>query len=148
MKRLWGALGLVLALTAFMPRVSQAQDSKSKKPGVTLGQNFPNPFNPETRIPFTLGDPPSCTDNNKQYRVTLKIYNLLSQVMKVPVLQGGSNGVAPGQPLENVTLTCGNYIAYWDGKVLDTGREAASGVYYYRLEVNGVPLLRSMISVK
>lgn len=148
MKRLWGALGLVLALTAFMPRVSNAQDSKVKKSGATLGQNFPNPFNPETRIPFTLGDPPSCTDNNKQYRVSLKVYNLLSQLVTTPVLQGGSNGVAPGQPLENVTLTCGNYIAYWDGKVLNTGREAASGVYYYRLEVNGVPLLKSMIVVK
>lgn len=148
MKRVWGALGLVLALTAFMPRVSNAQDSKGKKPGMTLGQNFPNPFNPETRIPFTVGDPPTCTDNSKQYRVTLKVFNVLRQLITTPVLQGGSGGVAPGQPLNNVTMTCGSYIAYWDGKVLNTGREAASGMYYYRLEVDGVPLLKSMIVVK
>jgi hypothetical protein len=148
MNRLLGALGLVLALTAFMPRVGSAQDGRDRKPGMSLGQNFPNPFNPETRIPFGVGDAPTCTDAGKQYRVSLKVYNLLSQLVATPVLQGGSGGVAPGQPLDNVTVTCGEYVAYWDGKVLNTGREAASGVYYYRLEVNGVPLLRKMIVVK
>ncbi|MEQ1691904.1 MAG: hypothetical protein ABMA00_11500 [Gemmatimonas sp.] len=125
-----------------MPRASQAQDTRDKKPGMTLGQNYPNPFNPETTIPFGVGDPPACTDNGKQYRVSLKIYNLLSQLVAIPILKG------PGTQLGNVTISCGNYEAYWDGKVLNTGREAASGVYYYRLEVNGVPLLKKMISVK
>lgn len=142
MKRVCGALGLVLALTAFMPRESQAQDGRDRKPGMSLGQNYPNPFNPQTFIPFSAGDPPACTDNGKQYRVSLKIYNLLSQLVAVPLLQG------PGTVLDKVTVSCGEYIAYWDGKVLSTGREAASGVYYYRLEVNGVPLLKQMIVVK
>ena len=136
MKRVGTALGLVLALTVFMPRTSQAQDTRDRKPGMSLGQNYPNPFNPETKIPFSVGDPPSCTDNGKQYRVSLKVYNLLSQLVAVPVLQGQA------QSLDNVTISCGEYTAYWDGKVLNTGREAASGVYYYRLEVNGVPLLK------
>ena len=144
MKRVWTALGLVLALTAFMPRASEAQqqDNRDRKPGMSLGQNYPNPFNPQTWIPFGVGDPPACTDNGKQYRVSLKIYNLLSQLVAIPLLQG------PGIPLDNVTVSCGEYVAYWDGKVLNTGREAASGVYYYRLEVNGVPLLKKMIVVK
>ncbi len=142
MKRVWGALGLVLAFTAFMPREIQAQDARDKKPGMSLGQNYPNPFNPETKIPFSVGDPPACTDNGKQYRVSLKVYNLLSQLVTTPILQGQA------QSLDNVTLSCGEYIAYWDGKVLNTGREAPSGVYYYRLEVNGVPLLKKMIVVK
>ena len=58
MKRLWGALGLVLVLSVFMPRVAEAQtsqDGKVRRNGATLGQNFPNPFNPETRIPFSVG---------------------------------------------------------------------------------------------
>jgi hypothetical protein len=142
MNRVWTALGLVLALTAFMPRASQAQDTRDKKPGMSLGQNYPNPFNPETKIPFSVGEPPTCTDNGKQYRVSLKVYNLLSQLVAVPVLQG------PATPLDNVAIQCGEYTAYWDGKVLNTGREAASGVYYYRLEVNGIPLLKKMIVVK
>lgn len=142
MKRVWTALGLVLALTAFMPRASQAQANKGKKPSVTLGQNYPNPFNPETRIDFTVGDVPTCADNGKQYRVSLKIYNLVSQMVAIPVLQGS------GSQLNSMLIPCGKYTAYWDGKVLNSGREAASGVYYYRIEVDGYPMLRTMISVK
>jgi hypothetical protein len=150
MKRVWGALGLVLALAAFMPRVAEAQsqDGRERRNGATLGQNYPNPFNPETRIPFSVGDAPTCSDAGKQYRVSLKIYNVLSDVVATPVLQGGTSGVAGGQPLEKVTVPCGEYVAYWDGKVQATGREAASGVYLYRLEVDGVPLVKKMIVVK
>ncbi|MCC6431719.1 MAG: hypothetical protein IT354_12485 [Gemmatimonadaceae bacterium] len=143
MKRVWTALGLVLALTAFMPRATQAQSTRDKKPKATVGQNYPNPFNPETTIPFTVGDPPTCTDNGAQYRVSMKIYNMLSQLVAVPVVQSG------GASLENVNLPCGSYKAFWDGKVLNTGREAASGVYYFRLEVNGVAIApKKMILVK
>ena len=66
MKRMWGALGLVLALTVFMPRVAaaQKQDPKARRNGATLGQNYPNPFNPETRIPFSVGDDaPTCSNS-------------------------------------------------------------------------------------
>jgi hypothetical protein len=148
MKRVWGALGLVLALSVIMPRVAAAQDSKQRRNGSTLGQNYPNPFNPETRIPFSVGDAPNCTEPGRQYRVSLKVYNMIMQVVATPVLQGGSGGVAGGQPLEKVSVQCGEYVAYWDGKVQATGREAASGVYLYRLEVDGVPLVKKMIVVK
>ena len=148
MKRSWAALGLVLALSAIMPTVSRAQDTRKKGQGVSLGQNYPNPFNPETRFNFALGDPPTCTEPAKQYRVTVKIYNVLAQLVAIPVLQGGSGGVAGGQPLDNVSLTCGEYVAYWDGKVRNTGREAASGVYLYRIEANGVIVTNKMVSVK
>lgn len=150
MKRLSGALGLVLAVSVFMPRVAEAQsqDGRERRNGATLGQNYPNPFNPETRIPFSVGDAPTCSDAGKQYRVSLKIFNVLSDVVATPVLQGGTSGVAGGQPLEKVTVPCGDYVAYWDGKVQATGREAASGVYLYRLEVDGVPLVKKMIVVK
>jgi|EP01012_Entosiphon_sulcatum_P059112 hypothetical protein len=151
MKRVWGALGLVLALTVFMPRVSAAQssqDGRERRNGATLGQNFPNPFNPETRIPFSVGDAPTCSDNSKQYRVSLRVYNIVYVLVATPVLQGGTSGVAGGQPLQKVSIPCGEYIAYWDGKVQATGREAASGTYYYILEVDGVPLVRKMIVVK
>jgi hypothetical protein len=73
--------------------------------------------------------------------VSLKIFNVLAQQVAVPVLQGG---VTAGQPLENVFLTCGEYTAYWDGMVRGTNREAASGIYSYRLEVNGSPITRKM----
>jgi hypothetical protein len=158
MKHRWAALVLVLALGVFMPRVMAAQTgsgqipSKLSRPGMTLGQNYPNPFNPETWIPFTVGmdagDPPTCADLGRQHKVTLRVYNVLAQVVAIPVLQGGSSGVAGGQPIENLMLTCSQYKAYWDGKVLNTGREAASGVYIVKLEVDGKVLVSRVLVSK
>ena len=152
MKQWWAALLVVLALCAFNPRMAAAQStqqgSRDQGAGAVLGQNYPNPFNPETTIPFSIGGDPGCPDPSRQFRVSLKIYNVLAQLVAVPVLQGGSAGVAGGQPLNNVLLTCGQYRAYWDGKYLENGREVASGVYMYRLEVDGKALFRKMIVMK
>lgn len=143
MKQRWAGV-FVLALFA-LPASSAAaqgqQSSRDSRTGSELRQNYPNPFNPETRIAFSIGGYPNCADPSRQYRVSLRVFNLLAQQVAVPVLQGGAN---PGQPLENVFLTCGEYTAYWDGKVAGSNREAASGVYAYRLEVNGSPITRKM----
>jgi hypothetical protein len=117
--------------------------SKDPVTGSSLGQNYPNPFNPETRFSFQIGGFPNCASAGRQYRVSLRILNVLAQQIAVPVLQGGTAGVAGGQPLMNVLLTCGEYTAYWDGK-LKNGREAASGIYGFRLEVDGHALMRKM----
>ena len=153
MKLGWAAFCIVLALHAFSPRPVAAQGvtpvaPKREQPSGTLGQNFPNPFNPETRIPFVVGDAPTCSDPDKQHRVTLRIYNLLAQLVAVPVLQGGSGGVAGGAEIENLGLTCAQYTAYWDGKDRRTGGEVASGIYLYRLEVDGRAVVRKMIVTK
>ena len=150
MKRSLVALGMVLALGVFMPDVAAAQDqtTRTSRPGMSLGQNYPNPFNPETNIPFSVGPQPCGTDSGKQYRVSLRIFNLLPQHVATPVLKGGAGGVSGGQPLENLLLQCGDYVAYWDGKVRGTGRDAASGTYFYKLDVDGKQLVRKMIVVK
>ena len=155
MKLGWAALTTVLALGALMPSAAAAQQSSPSTPppreqtgGFGLGQNYPNPFNPETRIPFVVGDAPACTDPARQYRVTLRIYNLLAQVVAVPVLQGGAGEVAGGQPLENVMLSCKQYTAYWNGKYQNSDREVASGIYLYRLEVDGRAVVKKMIVMK
>ena len=117
-----GVLGLLLV----MPAGAEAQGG-----AVQLEQNSPNPFNPETTIPFTLSQELWEIDNPV---VSLRIYNVLAQTVAVPVLQG------TGERFENVVLEwngTGRYEAYWDGKVLDTGREAPSGVYVYQIIVNG-----------
>ena len=144
MKQCWAGGLFVLALIALPASTSAAQgqqSSKDNRTGSELKQNYPNPFNPETRIAFSVGGYPNCIDPSRQYRVSLKIYNLLAQEIAVPVLQGGASA---GQPLANVFLTCGEYTAYWDGKVAGSNREAASGVYAYRLDVNGSPITRKM----
>jgi hypothetical protein len=66
-------------------------------------------------------------------------------LVAIPILQGS------GERLENVSLQwngTGQYSAYWDGKILNTDREAASGVYIYQLIVNGQAISRKMAIVK
>jgi hypothetical protein len=150
MKHLWRALSVVLVLGAFMPSRSAAQGLSPQTgggqgAGLQLGQNFPNPVNQDTRIRFVVGDAQGCTDSGRQYRVSLRIYNLLAQQVAVPVLQGGVGNVAGGEPLESLLLTCGEYIVYWDGKYSQTGEDVASGIYLYRLEVDGKVLVKKMI---
>jgi len=152
MKHLWGAL-VVLALSAFMPGSLSAQGTSTQSgrgqgPGLELGQNYPNPFNPETKIPFSIGDGAGCLDPSRLYKVSLRIYNVLYRQVAVPVLQGGTGNVAGGEPIDHLLLTCGQYTAYWDGKDSKTQQEVASGVYLYRLEVNGKPLVKKMLVSK
>ncbi len=147
MKLRWAALVLVLALGLLVPQVLFAQ-ATSDPPGredsqAELGQNYPNPFHTDTRIPFAVGDAPRCTEPSKLYRVSLRIYNILSQLVATPLLQGGGGAVAGGQPLESVMLPCDRYVAFWDG-LGDGNREVASGVYIYRLEVDGKPYVKKM----
>jgi hypothetical protein len=148
MRYRWSALIVVLTLI-LMPRVGFSQTAAgTKPPAAKLGQNYPNPFNPETRIPFTVGGFPTCTDPSHQYKVTLRIYNALMQLVAVPVIQGGAGNVAGGQPLQNVLVPCNQYVAYWNGNYLNTSKEAASGIYIARLEVDGQQLFIKMIVMK
>ena len=144
MKQLCRALLLVLVSGAFMPSHSAAQGGQTQNPGgqgagLTLKQNYPNPVTQDTHIEFIVGDAQGCVDPGRQHRVTLKVYNLLAQQVAVPVLQG-----AGGEPLENQFLTCGSYVAYWDGKY-STGDDVANGIYLFRLEVDGKVLVKKMI---
>ena len=144
MKQCWAGGLVVLALLALPASTAGAQgqtSSRENRTGSELKQNYPNPFNADTRIAFSVGGYPNCIDPSRQYRVSLRIYNLLAQEVAVPVLQGG---IAAGQRVENLFLTCGEYTAYWEGKVGNASREAASGIYVYKLEVNGSPLTRKM----
>lgn len=152
MKHLWVAL-TVLALSAFMPGDLSAQgvtpqSGRARGSGLELGQNYPNPFNPETKIPFSIGDGAGCADPSRLYRVSLRIYNVLAQPVAVPVLQGGTGNVAGGEPISGLSLTCNQYTAYWDGKDAKTQQEVASGVYLYRLEVDGKAVVKKMLVSK
>jgi hypothetical protein len=115
----------------------------------SLEQNRPNPFNPETRIPFTIGlegDPPVCINPAQQHRVTLRIHDILGRLVAIPILQGG--GEWAGAPVDKLLLGCGRYTAYWDGTIKGTTRKAASGTYIYILEVDGLAAMKKMFVAK
>ena len=120
---------MLLGLLLLAPDRVRAQDC-SPKDKVALCRNYPNPFNPETFIPFRL-DGDLFASGHKPV-VSIRIYNVLAQLVAVPILQGA------GDKIENLALAwngSGNYTAYWDGKYQATEREAASGVYVYQLSI-------------
>ena len=138
----WAMVGLgLLAVGAGTPPVLGQSPSQSP---VVLKQNYPNPFNPATTIPFSLGA--DLFAGGHRPKVSLRIYNVLAQLVAVPILQG------TGAPLDNVELLCTtptgcDFTAYWDGN-LNSGQQAASGVYIYQLIVDGQRFTRKMIITK
>ena len=137
----WAALALVLALGAAAPSSAAGQRTsppRERKLG-TLGQNFPNPFKPDTWIPFSVDD---CNGRGGQRHVSLRVYNVLAQLVATPVLHGA------GVPIAGVRLSCGSYLAYWDGRVARGHRKADSGVYVYELVIDGQRSSRKMFVAK
>jgi hypothetical protein len=88
-----------------------------------LTQNVPNPFNPETQIAYSLPE---------AGRVRLTIYNVVGQVVR---------------RLVDGEQAAGRHSVRWDGRD-EAGRRLASGVYLYRIEVNGFSSVRRMMLVK
>lgn len=138
----WAALVLVLALCAMTPKYAAGQQAQSPRgPGAgKLGRNYPNPFNPDTKIPFTV----ECSGNTTEsHVVTMRILNILAQPVVTPILLGpaansttSASSSLNGSRLSNLRLACGAYEALWKGKVDGDGREAASGTYIVQLFVD------------
>ena len=145
MKLYWVVLALWIG-GGLLAGVDGVLGQATPPPLVELKQNYPNPFNPATTIPFTLNGG-LFADGHKP-KVSLKIYNVLAQIVAVPLLQG------TGEAMTDLELSCANpaapceFWAYWDGKVLNTDREAASGVYIYQLIVDGKRFTKKMIIMK
>ncbi len=112
--------------------------------GFQLEQNYPNPFNPETKIPFVLQE--DLFAQGRPVVVSIRIYNLLSQVVAVPTALRHPMG--EGVPVMNLEYPRpGRWEAYWDGRD-QNGRQVASGIYFMQLTVNGVSKTRKMYVAK
>ena len=90
--------------------------------------NYPNPFNPETWIPYEL-----ATDTD----VRLTIYNTQGVVIRTIPLGHQSAGYYTGR----------DRAAYWDGRNA-LGEQVASGLYFYQLETDEMSLMRKMVILK
>ena len=101
----------------------------SARPAETvLLANYPNPFNPETWIPYHLA---TSTD------VKINIYNAQGVLVRVLTLGHQSAGY----------YTSRSRAAYWDGRNA-LGERVASGIYFYQLEADGISPLRKMVILK
>ena len=136
---------LLSVLFAIAPGIAAQDPVPAGEPesGFTLGQNYPNPFNPETRIPFELHE--GLFSDGGTAVVSIRIYNVLTQLVDSPTALNHPRGQAPLVDLEYASP--GRYEAYWDGRD-QFGREVASGVYFVQLTVNGARDMRRMYVAK
>jgi len=101
-------------------------DRSPSPPSVSaLLPNYPNPFNPETSIPFAVG----VGDGG---RVDVAIYNGLGQKMRT---------------LFSGTLQPGMHVLQWDGRD-DSGHSVATGAYFYRLNIAGKTHVRRLLLLR
>jgi hypothetical protein len=89
-----------------------------------LLQNSPNPFNPRTTIPFSIGQP--------EEHVRLDIYNVAGRLVRT---------------LVNGPLPAGSHKIIWDGTDAQH-RAVASGVYVYLLETRNFYNRRKLVLVR
>lgn len=88
-----------------------------------LHPNYPNPFNPETQIPYQLG---------QTAEISIVIYNMLGQQVQV---------------LANKIQAAGSYQVVWDGTDA-IGREVASGTYFVRMVADQFTAVRKITLLK
>ena len=90
--------------------------------------NYPNPFNPETWIPYQL---------EKPAEVTVFIYSANGTLIRTLALGYQAAGIYRSR----------DRAAYWDG-TNEMGESAASGVYFYTLSAGEFKATRKMLVMK
>ena len=146
MRRTLRVLSLLLPLFCATQALTAQEPGReqSGRSGFQLEQNYPNPFNPETTIPFQLDE--GLFVDGRPAVVSVRIFNLLSQVIAHPVAVGHPSG--EGVELLQLEYTQpGRYEAFWDGTDLQ-GRQVASGMYFMQLIVNGQSIVKRMVVAK
>jgi len=102
--------------------VGEYTEEENRPPMYQLSQNYPNPFNSETVIWYYLPDV-----GYQPAEVEITIYNLLGKRVK---------------SLVNGREYPGEHKVRWDGKD-NLGKEVSSGIYFYRLKVSGLELVKA-----
>lgn len=92
--------------------IPNADEPTRQIQGFNLIGNYPNPFNGETNIKFSIKN-----DTGVPAKVQLAIYDLFGRKIRI---------------LTNQNLSTGEYVVRWDGKD-EFGNQMASGIYFYEL---------------
>ena len=114
--------------TECAPPGAPAKSVVSSKFTADLSQNFPNPSNPETWIPYSLAE---------SAEVKIQIFNVAGELVRI--LDIGRK--FPGRYATKETA------AYWDGRN-DAGERVSSGVYFYYLRAGDFHTTKKMIILK
>lgn len=110
---------------AFLPII--LQDVGKPRQSMLL-PNYPNPFNPETWIPYQIREPAE---------VLIRIYNAQGQLIRTLSLGQREAGFYLSQAR----------AAYWNG-LNSNGEKVASGVYFYQIKAGDFSAMRKMLIVK
>lgn len=98
-----------------------------------LGQSSPNPSRGPALIGYAVpGLVSRGSGGSREARVSLKVYNTQGQLVRT---------------LVDEVLSAGRYVARWDGCGA-RGRRVASGVYFYRLEIENEQATRKLILLR
>jgi flagellar hook capping protein FlgD len=100
-----------------------AVEAGESAPHFRLGQNKPNPFNPSTAIDYSLP---------RLSATRLVVFDARGAFVR---------------ELVNSQLSAGPHTAGWDGTDA-SGNPVASGVYWYRLEADGLRLTKTMVLLR
>ena len=123
-----GELGLYRTREVLGAPISKQPSRWGELKQAQLLPNYPNPFNPETWIPYQL-----ATDRE----VTIRIHNHLGETIRV--LQPGVKSVG--------TYLAKSEAVHWDGRN-EAGELVASGVYFYTLQAGDFTATRRMLMLK
>lgn len=124
---------LGLSLPASAQEAGRGSSGEQASGLFSLQPNYPNPFNPETTIPFVLEE--GLFASGRQVVVSLRIFNMLRQPVGVPEALRHPAGNVPVVELEYTSA--GLHEAFWNGRDF-SGNQVASGAYFVQLTVNGV----------
>ena len=114
--------GLAIKFTTIPPDPYTGNNDALQIP-FQLAQNYPNPFNPRTTISFSVA---------KSGYAKLSVYNSRGELIRT---------------LLNDNICRGNYSIDWDGND-DKGKSVSSGLYLYKLEINGINQIKKMLLLK
>jgi len=109
-----------------MPLISRSMNRESvpMAENSVLLQNFPNPFNPDTWIPYQL---------KKDNEVTIRIFNIRGNVVRELDLGFKSAGLYLDR----------DSAIHWDGRN-DAGEQVSSGVYFYSISAGEFSAVRKL----
>ena len=115
-----------VTITATYPQEAPASQRAPTK--TVLLPNYPNPFNPETWIPYQM---------SKSAQVTLTIYNVKGEMVRQFALGHQSAG----------SYRSKSRSIHWDGRN-QSGEKVATGVYFYRFTAGSFTATRRMLIIK